>query len=141
MSALEPRPRRPSLTRRTADSNQQHHEPLPPLVFKKPRRKSSEVVRAHGCVLCEKRYGTRAALSLHFKLKHELPLRTKPRRCGDFFVFVFLSCCGVFRAPRAAVRAVRGGAARAGTRRPIARDRARRRRCRKKQKTSFFFAS
>jgi hypothetical protein len=67
------------------DTNQS--EPLPPLVFKKPRRKSSEVVRAHGCVLCEKRYGTRAALSLHFKLKHELPLRTLT--FSSFFFFFF----------------------------------------------------
>jgi hypothetical protein len=48
---------------------------------RKKRRKSGDVVRAFACQLCTKRYGTRAALSLHFKLKHELPLRTSRVVC------------------------------------------------------------
>jgi hypothetical protein len=52
---------------------------------RKKRRKSGEVVRAFACQLCTKRYGTRAALSLHFKLKHELPLRKTKK--GLLFLF------------------------------------------------------
>lgn len=54
---------------------------------RKKRRKSGDVVRAFACQLCTKRYGTRAALSLHFKLKHELPLR---KRCFLLFVVFIL---------------------------------------------------
>jgi hypothetical protein len=53
----------------------------------KPRRKSSEVLRVHECSACTKRYGTRAALALHFKLKHELPLRESLIRSGPIITF------------------------------------------------------
>jgi hypothetical protein len=53
----------------------------------KPRRKSSEVLRVHECSACTKRYGTRAALALHFKLKHELPLRASSGRSSPISAF------------------------------------------------------
>lgn len=77
---------------------------------KRSRRKQSELLRPFECETCFKHYATKAALSLHFKLKHEGAART----CDVVSILLrwFFVVCARARVFRRAVSAVSGVAAR-----------------------------